>query len=82
MAWHWVGKQQLIHRLGFGLSALITGLMLALVWIGPEPLARLAAERVLEHGDDAITLSRDGLLRVDSLLHEFFLPRHRTARFV
>ena len=47
-----------------------------------EPLARLAAERVLEHGDDAITLSRDGLLRVDSLLHEFFLPRHRTARFV
>ncbi|MEY4528882.1 MAG: hypothetical protein RL768_2601 [Nitrospirota bacterium] len=41
MAWHWVGKQQLIHRLGFGLSALITGLMLALVWIGPEPLARL-----------------------------------------
>ena len=46
-----------------------------------EPLARLAAEGVLEHGDDAITLSRDGLLRVDSLLHEFFLPRHRTARF-
>ena len=47
-----------------------------------EPLARLAAEGMLEHGDDAITLSRDDLLRVDSLLHEFFLPRHRTARFV
>jgi hypothetical protein len=25
----------------------------------------------------AVTLSRDGLLQVDRLLHDFFLPQHR-----
>jgi oxygen-independent coproporphyrinogen-3 oxidase len=28
-----------------------------------------------------LLLSRDGLLQVDKLLHEFFLPQHRTARY-
>jgi len=37
----WLGKVQLIHRLGFGLSALITVAMLSLAWIGPAPLVRL-----------------------------------------
>jgi oxygen-independent coproporphyrinogen III oxidase len=32
--------------------------------------------------DDAVELSRDGLLQVDRLLHGFFLPQHRTDRFV
>ncbi len=40
-----------------------------------------------EHGfvtinGDNVRLSREGLLRVDRLLHEFFLPQHRTARYV
>ncbi len=33
-------------------------------------------------GPDEIRLTRDGLLQVDRLLHEFFLPHHRTTRFV
>ncbi|HYF48230.1 MAG TPA: coproporphyrinogen-III oxidase family protein [Planctomycetota bacterium] len=30
---------------------------------------------------DRIELSREGLLQVDRLLHEFFLPEHRTGRY-
>jgi len=30
---------------------------------------------------DHIRLNRDGLLQVDRLLHEFFLPEHRNARY-
>jgi oxygen-independent coproporphyrinogen-3 oxidase len=32
-------------------------------------------------GDDSITLTRDGLLQVDRLLHDFFMPHHRHARY-
>ncbi len=32
-------------------------------------------------GPDEIRLTRDGLLQVDRLLHEFFLPHHRSARY-
>lgn len=32
--------------------------------------------------EDHLVLSRDALLRVDSLLHRFFLPQHRDARYV
>ena len=31
--------------------------------------------------ESRIVLTRDGLLRVDRLLHEFFLPEHRHARY-
>ena len=31
--------------------------------------------------DHSLRLSRDGLLQVDRLLHEFFLPQHRDARY-
>ena len=30
---------------------------------------------------DKISLNREGLLQVDRLLHEFFLPQHRNARY-
>ena len=30
---------------------------------------------------DNIHLNREGLLQVDRLLHEFFLPQHRNARY-
>jgi oxygen-independent coproporphyrinogen-3 oxidase len=30
---------------------------------------------------DELRLNRDGLLRVDRLVHEFFLPQHRDARY-
>jgi oxygen-independent coproporphyrinogen-3 oxidase len=30
---------------------------------------------------DAVRLNRDGLLQVDRLLHEFFLPHHKNARY-
>jgi oxygen-independent coproporphyrinogen-3 oxidase len=30
---------------------------------------------------DWIVLNREGLLQVDRLLHEFFLPEHKNARY-
>lgn len=45
-------------------------------------LSHLAAEGLLEVGDSTIRLSRDGLLCVDTLLHEFFLQQHRTSQIV
>jgi oxygen-independent coproporphyrinogen-3 oxidase len=30
---------------------------------------------------EGVRLSREGLLQVDKLLHDFFLPQHRAARY-
>jgi oxygen-independent coproporphyrinogen-3 oxidase len=46
-----------------------------------EPLRRLAARGMLEQGADEIRLTRQGLLRVDSLLPEFYAPAYRGARY-
>ncbi|MCV7196380.1 coproporphyrinogen-III oxidase family protein [Mycobacterium angelicum] len=46
------------------------------------PLARHQAAGHLEFDDDRVTLTRQGLLRVDELLHEFFRPEHRGPRYV
>jgi oxygen-independent coproporphyrinogen-3 oxidase len=44
--------------------------------------ATLAAEGHLAHANqEAVTLSRSGLLRVDSLLRRFFLPQHTAIRY-
>ena len=45
-------------------------------------LEHLGAEGLLTVGRDEIRLSRDGLLCVDTLLHEFFLQQHRTSQIV
>ena len=45
-------------------------------------LAALAAEGLLALTPTEIRLSRDGLLCVDTLLHEFFLAQHRTSQIV
>jgi oxygen-independent coproporphyrinogen-3 oxidase len=45
------------------------------------PLRRLAKDGWLKVTGDEIRYSRDGLLRVDSLLPEFFLPAHQHARY-
>ena len=47
-----------------------------------EPLRRLEGQGFVTIDPQSIRLSRDGLLRVDQLLHDFFLPDHRTARYV
>ena len=55
---------------------------------GVDPRVRFAAELAALHaggygsvsGDD-ILLNRQGLLQVDRLLHSFFLPQHRDARY-
>ena len=44
-----------------------------LSWLSSEGFATVS-------GDD-IVLTRDGLMQVDRLLHEFFLPQHRHARY-
>ncbi len=45
------------------------------------PLANLRERGLVAPDRDDLTLSRDGLLQVDKLLHDFFLPEHRTARY-
>lgn len=45
-------------------------------------LEHLAAEGLLTVSESEIRLSRDGLLCVDTLLHDFFLQQHRTTQIV
>jgi oxygen-independent coproporphyrinogen-3 oxidase len=47
-----------------------------------DPLRILTDWGYLSIKGDTISLNRDGLLQVDRLLHEFFLPEHRNARYV
>jgi oxygen-independent coproporphyrinogen-3 oxidase len=44
------------------------------------PLAELEGTGFVRLEGDALRLSREGLLQVDKLLHQFFLPQHRDAR--
>lgn len=46
-----------------------------------EPLAQFAAAGLLAVGDDAVVLTRAGLLRVDRMLPAFYLPRHKRSRY-
>jgi oxygen-independent coproporphyrinogen-3 oxidase len=45
-------------------------------------LSHLAEEGLLTVSDTEVRLTRDGLLCVDTLLHEFFLQQHRTTHIV
>jgi oxygen-independent coproporphyrinogen-3 oxidase len=44
------------------------------------PLGALRARGFLEADSARLRLTRDGLMQVDRLLHEFFLPQHRQIR--
>jgi len=44
------------------------------------PLGKLRSEGLLTSDAGQLRLGRDGLLRVDGLLSQFFLPEHRTSR--
>ncbi|MHC4078015.1 MAG: coproporphyrinogen-III oxidase family protein [Planctomycetota bacterium] len=46
-----------------------------------EPLADLAKRGMLEVTDDAVRLTREGLLRVDRLLGAFYRPEHSGIRY-
>jgi oxygen-independent coproporphyrinogen-3 oxidase len=46
-----------------------------------EPLQRICDWGFAEIDDGRIKISREGLLQIDRLLHEFFLPEHRNARY-
>jgi oxygen-independent coproporphyrinogen-3 oxidase len=46
-----------------------------------EPLERLEAEGMLTASPEAVSLTRAGLLRVDSFLPRFFLPQHLNLRY-
>ena len=46
-----------------------------------EPLQRIADWGFLTIDGDRVNINREGLLQVDRLLHEFFLPEHRNARY-
>jgi oxygen-independent coproporphyrinogen-3 oxidase len=45
------------------------------------PLGDLERRGLVAIDSENLLLSRDGLLQVDKLLHEFFLPQHRSARY-
>jgi oxygen-independent coproporphyrinogen III oxidase len=47
-----------------------------------EQLDHLGEEGLLTVSDSEVRLSRNGLLCVDALLHEFFLQQHRTSQIV
>lgn len=49
-------------------------------YFGKE-LASLREQGYLEFDEDSVRLHRAGLLQVDRLLHSFFLPEHRNARY-
>jgi oxygen-independent coproporphyrinogen-3 oxidase len=46
-----------------------------------QPLRTLQDWGFVTIDDDTIRLNREGLLQVDRLLHEFFLPEHKNARY-
>jgi coproporphyrinogen III oxidase-like Fe-S oxidoreductase len=46
-----------------------------------EPMQRLKDWGFLRVEGDQVLLNREGLLQVDRLLHEFFLPHHKNARY-
>jgi len=46
-----------------------------------EVISRLQSWGTLVVDGDWLRLTRDGLLQVDRLVHEFFLPEHQTARY-
>jgi len=46
-----------------------------------QPLQRLKDWGFLSIEGDKVLLNREGLLQVDRLLHEFFMPEHRTTRY-
>ena len=45
------------------------------------PLNHLQEEGFLRLDAEGLRLNRGGLLQVDRLLHEFFLPQHQSARY-
>ena len=45
------------------------------------PLRKLQDGGFLSADHNSLRLNREGLLQVDRLLHEFFLPQHRNARY-
>ena len=45
------------------------------------PLRKLQDQGWLREEGGTLYLSRAGLLQVDKLLYDFFLPQHRTARY-
>lgn len=46
-----------------------------------KQLGQMQKEGFLTVEGDVITLHREGMLQIDRLLHEFFLPHHRDARY-
>ena len=45
------------------------------------PIQRLKDWGFLEVDDDLISINREGLMQIDKLLHEFFLPEHQGNRY-
>ena len=46
-----------------------------------DQLNKLKEWGYIERDDELITVTRNGLLQIDVLLHDFFLPQHRNTRY-
>ena len=44
-------------------------------------MGRSAQARIADEQGDWFVLTREALLKVDTLLHAFFLPQHKHARY-
>jgi oxygen-independent coproporphyrinogen-3 oxidase len=65
-----VPKRYFANKFGVDLESRFSG-----------PLSMLRERGLLVIEPDWVKLKRDGLLQVDKLLHEFFLPEHRNVRY-
>jgi oxygen-independent coproporphyrinogen III oxidase len=82
------GEERLIRELilQFKLGHVDAGYFRRKFNVELEPRFREALERIREWGyltieGDQLRLNREGLLQADRLVHEFFLPQHRDARY-
>ena len=46
-----------------------------------DVLTRMEKRDFLDRGENELRLTRDGLLQIDTLLHDFFLDKHQGARY-
>lgn len=72
--------QMKLGRVSFGYFQRKFGVNLAARF--SNQFGHLAAEGFLAVDSSEVRLTRDGLLCVDTLLHEFFLSQHRTTKIV
>ena len=80
-----IGRAQNLEKLATAQRALsgdpAAGISARRIQRVSAPRAAEAQEILEELSPERLALTREGFLRVDSLLHRFFLPQHRGIRY-